>query len=74
MSIPRNGLRIINSKRCSRAYSLGIKLIISIEEMQYILKIIVSFECSGILIKGAVRTIQNKIKEQISDPLSSYFR
>lgn len=74
MSIHRNGLRIVNSKRCSRAYRLGIKLIISIEEMQDILKIIVSLECSGILIKGAAKTIQNKIKEQISDPLSSYFR
>ena len=47
------------------------KLTISVEEMQNIIK---SLKYSGILIKGSTRIIQNKIKEEVDAPLSSYFR
>lgn len=47
------------------------KFTISVEEMQNIIK---SLKYSGILVKGSTRIIQNKIKEEVGAPLSSYFR
>ena len=39
-------------------------LIISNEEMGYIIKIVKSFEDSGVLLDGVTKTVQNEIKEQ----------
>ena len=39
-------------------------LIISNEEMNYIIKIVQALEDSNILLKGATKTIKNKAKEQ----------
>ena len=39
-------------------------LIISNEEMGYIIKIVKSFEDSGVLLDGVTKTVQNDIKEQ----------
>ena len=41
-------------------------LIISDEEMEYIMKIVKSLEDSGLLLKGVSETIQNEAKEQKS--------
>ena len=37
-------------------------LIVSNEEINYIMKIVKSFEKSGLLIKGVNKTIQNEVK------------
>ena len=47
-------------------------LIISNEEMNYIMKIVKSLEKSGLLIKGISETIQNKAKEQKARLLSVF--
>ena len=39
-------------------------LIISNDEMNYILKIVKSLEISGLLLKGVSETIQHEVKEQ----------
>ena len=39
-------------------------LIISYDEIKYIIKIVKSFEDSGLLFKGISKTIQNEAKEQ----------
>ena len=40
------------------------KLIISNNEMEYIVRIVKSFADSGLLLKGVTETVQNEIKEQ----------
>ena len=39
-------------------------LIISNDEMNDIIKVVKSLENSGLLLKGATETVQNKVKEQ----------
>ena len=39
-------------------------LIISNDEIDYIIKIVTSLEDSGLLLKGVTETIQNEVKEQ----------
>ena len=39
------------------------KLIISNDEMEYIMKIVNSFEVSGLLLKGVSETIHNEVKQ-----------
>ena len=39
-------------------------LIISNDEINYIIKIVKSLEDSGLLLKGVTETVQNKVKEQ----------
>ena len=39
-------------------------LIISNDEMKYIIKIVKSLEDSGLLLKGVTETVQNEVKEQ----------
>ena len=48
----------------------GIKLIIEQEDMNDIIKIIEALENSGILLKGATKTIENETKEQRGGSLS----
>ena len=49
-------------------------LIISNDEMEDILKIVKSFEDSGILLEGVSETIKNEAKEQKGGFLSMLFR
>ena len=48
------------------------KLIISIEEMNDIMKIVKSLEESGLLINGVSETIQNEAEEEKGDFLECY--
>ena len=47
-------------------------LIISNDEMKYIIKIVKSLEDSGLLFKGGSETIQNEAKEQREGLLTCY--
>ena len=47
-----------------KIHGLGVKLIIEQEDMNNILKIIEALENSGILLKGATKTIENETKEE----------
>ena len=48
------------------------KLIISNNEMEYIVRKVKSFGDSGLLLKGITETVQNEIKEQKEDSLVCY--
>ena len=43
---------------------MSIALIISNNEIEYIIKIVKSVEASGLLLKGVTETVQNEVKEQ----------
>ena len=47
-----------------KIHGSGVKLIIEQEDMNDIMKIIKALEKSGILLKGATKTIKNETKEQ----------
>ena len=47
-----------------KIHGSGVKLIIEQEDMNDIIKIIEALENSGILLKGATKTIENETKEQ----------
>ena len=47
-----------------KIHGLGVKLIIEQEDMNNILKIIEALQNSGILLKGATKTIENETKEE----------
>ena len=50
--------------RSEHNYPLSTTLIISNNEMEDIIKIVKSFEDSGLLLKGVTETVQNEVKEQ----------
>ena len=51
----------------------NITLIISNDEINYIIKIVKSLEDSGLLLKGVTETVQNEVKEQKGGYLSMLF-
>ena len=59
--------RVFGFSRTSDLASRTTKLIISNEEMNDIMKIIKSFEESGLLIKGVNKTMQKKQKNKKAD-------
>ena len=50
--------------RSGHNYPLSATLIISNNEMEDIIKIVKSFEDSGLLLKGVTETVQNEVKKQ----------
>ena len=54
----------INGSMQKKIHGSGVKLIIEQEDMNDIMKIIEALENSGILLKGATKTIENETKEQ----------
>ena len=73
--LPKNVLIPLGSRAAASATDAAIHekmfgsgattLIISIEEMNHIMKIVKSLEESGLLIKGVNETFKNELKEQI---------
>ena len=66
------GMSAPDAKIQKKIYGSGTTaLIISNEEMEYIMKIVKSFEESGLLLKGISETIKNEAKEQKGGFLST---
>ena len=53
-----------NSSSASHNHPSSATLILSNNEMEYIIKIVKSLEDSGLLLKGITETVQNEVKEQ----------
>ena len=59
-----SGRRHFSSSASHNNNPLSIALIISNNEIEYIIKIVKSVEASGLLLKGVTETVQNEVKEQ----------
>ena len=56
--------KILGSGKPSSSRNNNTVLVISNDEIGYIIKIVKSLEDSGLLLKGVTETVQNEVKEQ----------